>query len=318
MNTPSVKFRRAKETSFLICDAIIFDLFSPFALKVYGQLRKLTSYNQECDEIEITVKNLATLSGISERKTYDVLNELEHTHYIIQRTNLYHFRYGQVNSFTVSQTHNFFKPAQDETTTAPDAEGVDNSGQNLSPPAFGAVPSAQYAGGTAPNADLLIEQDLSQKVSKKKQNTRPVFSDNESVKNHITLVIANRGAYVEDDVLDQIIFYIGDDKAYNSVVKKINIALKKVREGKWNIPNGYKGITSKSIRENEERQQEAKRAQYQQDAVIMQTITQSTAQGTGLKSFSDMFKKLKDDMDAKANEGAMPEKTVSARRKARG
>ncbi len=319
MKRDHVKFRRAKETNFLIMDEVIFDLFSPYALKVYGQLRKLMSYTQQCDEVEITVKNLATLSGISERKTYDVLNDLEHTHFIIQRLNLYHFRRGQTNTFGVSQTYGFYKPAQELNTTAPNAEAVDNPVQKLPTPAPYAVPTAQYAEDTAPNADLYI-QEVSHEVSKKKQNKEPVnpsvFSDTESVKTHLQLVIANRKVYVEDDIIDQGIYYAFEtnkDKRFDSVNKKLNIFLKKVREGKWLIPQNWKGISSQSIREKEEVEQRAKQEQYKQEAQMFQGITGAVAKGEGLKSFSAMFQKLKDDVNGKdANERGVPEKAVSS------
>lgn len=322
MSTPKAKFRRAKETNFLIMDEVIFDLFSPFALKVYGQLRKLMSYTQQCDEVEITVKNLAVLSGISERKTYDVLNELEHTHFIIQRLNIYHFRYGQTNTFEVSQTYGFFKPVQESNTPAPNADPVDNPVQKLPTPAPHAVPPAQYADGTAQYADLIKQQDLSQEVSKKKQNKEPVtpavsvFSCTESVKTHLNLVIAKRKVYVDEEVIDQGIYYAYEtntDKSFDSVNKKLNIFLKKVREGKWLIPQNWNGISSQSIREKEEADQRAKQEQYQQEAKVFQGITGAVAKGDGLKSFSAMFQKLKDDVNGKGtDQGTMPEKTVSS------
>lgn len=300
MTTPTAKFRRAKETTFLICDEIIFDEFSPYALKVYGQLRKLVSYQKECDDAEITIKNLAKASGISERKTYDVLNELEHVHYIIQRTNVYHYRYGQVNSFTVGQTYGMFKPVQESITPAPHAEGVDNYGQNLTTPALYAVGTAPDAVGTAPNADLYIEQESSQEVSKKKQNKESVkphvfvFSCKEDVKTHVENTIAKRGVEVEEEIINQIAWYashsIGNDF---ELKKKVNMGLKKVREGKWNTPQGYNGITSQSIRDKEEQQAREKQEQYRQEAQAFQSITGAVSKGEGLKSFSDMFQKLK-------------------------
>jgi len=315
MNTPSVKFRRAKETTFLICDEIIFDLFSPYALKVYGQLRKLVSYNKESDDTEITVKNLATLSGISERKTFDVLNELEHTHYIIQRTNLYHFRRGQVNTFTVGQTYGMFKPVQSETTPAQYAEGVDNPVQKLPTPAPYAVPPAQYAEVTAPNADL-YKQEVSQEVSKKKQKQGPVnpsvFSDTESVKTHLLGVIANRGVYVEDEIIAQGIYYsfeTNNDKRFVTVNKRVNIFLKKVREGKWLIPQGYKGITSQSIREEEEEYNRNKQSQYEQEAQAFKSITNAITTGKPYVSMADRLASYRESLHV--DQGAMPEKAVS-------
>ena len=320
MKPDQVKFRRAPQTNFLIMDEEVFDKLSPYALKVYGQLRKLTSYTQQNDEIEITVKNLAKASGISERKTYDVLNELEHTHYIIQRHNIYHFRFGQINSFDVSQTYGFYKPAQEPVqepvqepdSTAPSAPPVDNYGQNLSPPAQYAVPPAQYAD--------LKKQESSHEVFKKKQNKNPViplvsvFSDHETVKNHLTQVIANRKIFVEDDTMNQGIYYAYEknkDKSFDSVNKKLNIFLKKLSEGQWNIPQNYNGISSQSIREKEEREHKAKQEQYKQEAKAAQNAFSAVVQGEGLKAFSDMFKKLKDETnDQDADSKGMQKRAV--------
>lgn len=271
MKSSNVKFKRAPETKFLTVDSIIFDKFSPHALKVYGQLRQLTSYTKECDETEITVKNLAILCGISERKTFDVLNELEYTHFMIQRTNVYHFRYGHTNTFVVSQTYNYFKPVQELHTPAPHAVPVDNCVQNLSPSAYYAEGSARGAEGSAYYADLR-EQEFSQESFKKKQKQgqKPVpvsvFSETQEIKTHITQTLVNRKESIPDHLIDEIIFYVGIHRGYNDVVKKVNIALKMIRDKRWNTPHGYKGITSKSIREKEERDQKAKEIQNELDA----------------------------------------------------
>ena len=300
MKNDHVKFRRAKETKFLICDEVIFDKFSPFALKVYGQLRKLVSYTQQCDEVEVTVKNLAALSGISERKTYEVLNELENDHYIIQRDKIYHIKYGQVNSFLVSQSYAFFKPAQSETTTAPQEEPVDNSGQNLSPTALYAVPTAPHAVPTAPGADIYNkEQESFQEVSQEKQNKEPVkpsvsvFSCKEDVKNHVENTVATRGDFIEEEIADQITWYASKSMGNNSEIKKkVNIALKKVREGKWNIPQGYQGITSQSIREKEEQESREKAEQYQQEAKAFKEISKAILSPCASSALAELKKKL--------------------------
>jgi hypothetical protein len=303
MKNDHVKFRRAKETKFLICDEVIFDKFSPFALKVYGQLRKLVSYTQQCDEIEVTVKNLAVLSGISERKTYEVLNELENDHYIIQREKIYHIKYGQVNSFLVSQTYAFFKSVQSETTTAPQENPVDNSGQNLSPTALYAVPTAPHAVPTAPGADIYNkEQESLQEVSQEKQNKEPiqpvekpvsVFSCKEDVKTHVENIVSKRGNFIEEEIADQITWYASKYLGNNSEIKKkVNIALKKVREGKWNIPQGYQGITSQSIREKEEQQSRQKAEQYQQEAKSFQEISKAILSPCASSALAELKKKL--------------------------
>src|ERR1017187_5993693 len=97
MKNTSVKFIRAKETQFLNVDVVIWDKLSPFALKVYGQLRKLVSFTAETDEAEITIECLANRSSISQRQGYNVQNELEYDHFITQRKNKRDVRGGQTN-----------------------------------------------------------------------------------------------------------------------------------------------------------------------------------------------------------------------------
>ena len=317
MKSDLVKFKRAPETKFLSVDQEVFDKLSPYALKVYGQLRKLTSYTKENDETEITVKNLAFSSGISERKTYEVLNELEYQHFIIQRTNVFHIRWGQINAFVVSQSYNYFKPIQVQPHSEPSFNPVDNFGQNLSPPAQYAVPPALSAVPTAQYADLKKQESL-QEVSKKKHNKQThvtVFSDTESVKNHLFLVIANRKIFVEDEIIDQGIYYsfeTNKDKSFDSVNKRLNIFLKKVREGKWLIPQNFKGISSQSIREDEEEYYRKKQDQIEQDGIIARTINKAI-KGDGLKGFNSLLQKLKDDVNGKGiDKGTVPEKIVSA------
>jgi len=183
----------------------------------------------------------------------------------------------------------------------------------LSPTAPRAVPPAQYAVPSAPNADLYKEHDLSHEVSKKKQNKKTVFSDTESVKTHLTLVANKKSQFLEDDTVDQIIFYIGKSTNYDEVAKKINIALKLIRENKWNIPQGWNGISSQSIREKEEREHLEKQQQYKQEAQAFRNIAQAVSVGKDLQGWKNVLNQLKGISNGKGtDEGAMPEKAVSS------
>lgn len=138
--------------------------------------------------------------------------------------------------------------------------------------------------------------NIKERKKTNKQNIVSVFSCNESVKTHIQNIISNRNAFVEEDIVDQGVFYAYEsnhNKSFDSVNKRINIFLKKVREGKWLIPQGYQGITSQSIREKEESQQKKKQAQYKKDAEIFRVITDSVLSPVGAQSLSDILKKLK-------------------------
>ncbi len=133
---------------------------------------------------------------------------------------------------------------------------------------------------------------------KKTNNSVTVFSDTDSVKTHIDLVVANRRDQepLNDDIVDQGIFYSftkNSDHSFDSVNKRINIFLKKVREGKWLIPQGWNGISSQSIREKEEREREVKQQQYRQEATAFREISKKALSPMADKSLSDILKKLK-------------------------
>lgn len=135
------------------------------------------------------------------------------------------------------------------------------------------------------------------KERKKTNKEKPVsvFSDTESVKNHIELTIANRKSFVEEDIIQQGIYYsflTNEDKGFDSVNKRINIFLKKVRLDEWLTPQGYNGITSQSIRLNEEKYEQEKRAQYDDDAKAFQAIRGAVLTEGGAQALKDIFKKL--------------------------
>lgn len=160
-----------------------------------------------------------------------------------------------------------------------------------------APPNSQFT--EVPLNDAHINTTIKNKKERKKINNEKsvfVFSDALSVKNHVDLLIANRGDFVEEEIIDQIVFYSfeqNNEKNFDSIVKRINIGLKKVREGKWNVPQGYNGITSQSIRKNEEQQQAEKKWQSEDDALRYRAIVKTVERGEGLKHFSELVKNLK-------------------------
>jgi hypothetical protein len=270
-SNPTRNFVKRAQARFLTIDENCIKNMTIFAMSVYQNLRLLSDFSKDFDEIEITIPNLARASKISERKTYQALNELEFEHFVIQRLNYQHIRYGKINSYNVARDYNYFQPVQNLPTSAPYAVPVDKCVQSLTTP-------ASHAGVTAPHAvppahgAYLKKQDLSQEFIQKKQNKgQPpvavsVFSETQEIKNHINQTLANRKESIPDHLVDEIIFYVGIHVGYDAVVKKVNVALKLIRESRWNTPHGYKGITSKSIREKEEREQKAKHEQYQEEA----------------------------------------------------
>lgn len=151
--TLGISKAKEKKTPFLLVEIPIWDKLSPYALKMYGQLRKLVDFTQEHDQAEITVERLAILSDMSVRKAYQVLNELEKEHFLIQRLNFSHYRYGQTNSYDIAQAYNYFKPTENMSELL-DISQLD---QSFTTPAYYAVTTALNAVETAQNAVPYIE-----------------------------------------------------------------------------------------------------------------------------------------------------------------
>lgn len=169
------------------------------------------------------------------------------------------------------------------------------------------------------NTTKIPKKDVQRKTNNKA--TPSVFSDTESVKTHIEIVVANRKGQepLDDEIVNQGAFYSftkNEEKSFDSVNKKINVFLKLVREGKWLIPQGYNGITSQSIREKEERDQAAKKEQYAQEAQAFRQISEAVTTGKPYISIADRVAAYKESLNA--NQGAVPEEVVSSRIEARG
>jgi hypothetical protein len=93
-----------------------------------------------------------------------------------------------------------------------------------------------------------------------------VFSSPSDKADYLSQIIRNRQLDISNELQEEILFYVGESLDFDEVTKKINIALKLIRENKWNIPHGYKGITTKSIFEKEKAYQKEKELQYQYEA----------------------------------------------------
>jgi len=168
-----------------------------------------------------------------------------------------------------------------------------------------------------PSNDVHINTIIKE-IKERKKTNKPscsVFSDTSSVKTHLESIISNRNIFVEEDIINQIVFYVGIGISFNDGLKKMNIALKKVREGLWNIPNGYKNITYKSIGIKEDQERKEKIKMYQEESIAFRSLTKTIREGEGIKGFSSLVKKLRDDLDD--NRGRMQEQIVSTRDKTR-
>lgn len=147
------------------------------------------------------------------------------------------------------------------------------------------------------NTIKISKKDISKKINNR-DTLVSIFSDKPSVINFIEKVLANRKGQepLDDDVIDQGCFYCfekNNDKSFDSVNLRINIFLKKVREGKWLIPQGWNGITSQSVREKDEEHQKQKEIQIQEDAKISRQLFDAVKTGKGFAEFQANVKRLK-------------------------
>lgn len=95
--------------------------------------------------------------------------------------------------------------------------------------------------------------------TKKETPSVVVFSNPSSVLSHLNMTAKNRGLTLSETIADEIVFYVGNEKDFDQVVKKINIALKLIQEGKWKTPYGFHSknpCPSKNKPETEEEKQQ--------------------------------------------------------------
>jgi hypothetical protein len=152
--------------------------------------------------------------------------------------------------------------------------------------------------GSAGDAHInTINKSYKDKIEKKQRQQAPqkpiiVFSCKDDVKNHVENRFIATEKPVDDDLVSQILYYIGDTLDSSDIKKKTNIALKKIREGKWNIPNGWEGITYQSIVEKEETDQATKRVQYQEEAKAFKEIAKAVLSPSASNALAELKKKL--------------------------
>lgn len=125
------------------------------------------------------------------------------------------------------------------------------------------------------------------KVDIKTDNT-PTSSG--SVFYRIELALNNKNLEYSKDIVKQIEYYVG--KSNKDEAFSINIAVKKYSENQWNIPNGYNGITSKSIKAKEDALQREQQKRIIMDVNAKKEIERGFEE-KGFAGFSEAFNKMK-------------------------
>ncbi len=119
----------------------------------------------------------------------------------------------------------------------------------------------------------------------KKTEGVPVFSVIEDLVKH-RLGVAN--IPITEDLVSQILFYL-KTKPPAEAEKYTNIAVNLVKDKKWNIPNGWEGITSKSIAEKEAAYNRQKEIDFIEDGKAIRALKTS-------KSFAEAKKESEEEM----------------------
>jgi len=86
------------------------------------------------------------------------------------------------------------------------------------------------------------------------------------------------------------------------------LTIKKVREGQWLIPQGYKNITTQSIRQKEEQEHIEKKEQYAKDAQIFKNIVEVVNTEKPYISLKDRLLSYKESLNA--NQKGMPNQNI--------
>lgn len=245
--------------------------------------------------INASTDYLCALAGVHKRQLYSILRQLEDYKYIK--------RSGFTNRKTTSWV---YRPdskliIEELDTSALDCTSVHELNTS-------AVDDTKLVQSSALNLCTPLhsynKEDIKEDIIKKqKQGTvNPlVFSSTDSVKTHLLSVINKRGAFVEDEVVEQGIYYCyekNQDRGFASVNKRINIFLKKVREGKWLIPQGYQGITSQSIREEEELYERNKQEQFAEEAKAFKNVVSVVSSKKPYISFSERLSAYRESLNA--------------------
>jgi len=142
---------------------------------------------------------------------------------------------------------------------------------------------------------------------------RPSFSSFSSLSlflNYIEKLLEIESFPVTKELVDQINFYAQKSKGKRDPVESVHIAINLLKKKQWNIPNGWQGITNKSIKEKEEAAQKAKEEGFKEDKVVMAGIKKGIETFTRTPDWAEMCKGLGANI---ANNSRVPENNVSVR-----
>ncbi len=135
------------------------------------------------------------------------------------------------------------------------------------------------------------------------------FSDPSLFDNYVKELVISTGKKPVDDLLYEVLWYAENNKSKLDKGDSVGKAINCIRNGTWRTPHGCKGITSKTIREKEEKNERIKQEQHHKDALISRNIHKIVLSGQGIEALRTM----KNLVGTNAHQGRMPTPIVQDR-----
>jgi hypothetical protein len=168
---------------------------------------------------------------------------------------------------------------------------------NISPPNNGGSPPPKYGPPTPPKYGI---QNHKKNHQENPKSETPSFSSFSDFKTFVTDLVASTGKQPIEVLIEEVIFYADKFKTKRDMSESVKMAIPLIKSGLWKTPHGFKGFSSKAVKQNDEEQEKLKQIQIQQDAKIGRALNKAVKTGNR-QSLAEMLKDLQN-----ANQGTMP------------
>jgi hypothetical protein len=136
------------------------------------------------------------------------------------------------------------------------------------PPKIGGSTPPKIGGSTPPKIGTQNHKKNPQRNPKGEILTFSSFFSSEDFFKYVKDLIAVTKKNPLEQLTEEVIFYADKSKGKRDQVESVKMAVHLIKSGQWKTPNGFKGITSKSIKEKEEKYEIEKQEQIQKNAAV--------------------------------------------------
>ena len=127
----------------------------------------------------------------------------------------------------------------------------------------------------------------------------PSFSSLSDFKTFVIDLVTATGKNPIDVLVEEVIYYADKFQETRDPVESVKMAITLIKSGKWKTPHGFKGFSSKAVREKDEQYEKQKQHQIQQDAKIGRALNEAVKTGNR-QSLAEMLKEYNN-----ANQGTV-------------